>query len=142
VESLDPQHLDSGAAYHFVINNGLAPGTADGQIAPTPRWIDQQDGPRTRSAGPSEFNAEGIDICLIGDFDRDLPTARQMASLEILVNLLRDRYNIPLEMIVSHSQLRSATHCPGVLFPMEDFVMNLCQAARVKRMRLAPADAP
>jgi hypothetical protein len=141
VETLDPQRLDGGASYHIVINNGVAPGTVDGGITSTARWIEQQDGPHGPGAEASPFAADGIDICLVGDFDRDRPTVTQMVALEVLVNLLRDRYNIPLEMVVCHWELHR-THCPGVQFPMEQFVLSLRQTALVKRMRLAPAETP
>jgi len=116
----------NGVGYHFLINNGRSAGTADGQILPTARWINQLDGAHTRVATHPEFNTEGIGICLIGNFDLQQPSAAQMASLEMLVLALRNRYQIPLDSIFGHGELKN-THCPGRLFPMETFLMTLRQ---------------
>jgi len=116
----------NGVAYHFLINNGRSAGTTDGQILPTARWISQLDGAHTRVASHPEFNTEGIGICLIGNFDLQQPSAAQMASLEMLVLALRNRYQIPLDSIFGHGELKN-TRCPGRLFPMETFLMTLRQ---------------
>jgi N-acetyl-anhydromuramyl-L-alanine amidase AmpD len=116
----------NGVAYHFLINNGRSAGTADGQILPTARWLGQLDGAHTKVASHPEFNTEGIGICLIGNFDLQEPTAAQMASLEMLVLALKKRYQIPLEGIFGHGELKN-TRCPGRLFPLETFLMALRQ---------------
>ena len=125
--SIAQGHRDRGfqeAGYHFLINNGRAPGTMDGEITPTPRWLDQLAGAHTNVREHPEFNTEGIGICLIGDLERQAPTPAQMASLEILVKALHDRCGIPLERIVGHGEVKN-TQCPGKLFPMELFLMEL-----------------
>jgi len=136
LEAIDAGHRNrgftNGVAYHFLINNGRAAGAVDGQILPTVRWIDQLDGAHTKVADHPEFNTEGIGICLIGNFDLHEPTAAQMASLEMLVLALRNRYQIPLDGILCHGELKN-THCPGRLFPMEQFFMAVRQD-HVKRL--------
>jgi len=81
-----------------------------------------------------EFNTEGIGICLIGNFDQHEPTPGQMAALEMLVLALRERHRIALEDILGHGELKN-TRCPGRLFPMETFLMDLRQG-HLKRLRV------
>ncbi len=145
LESIDQGHrvrgFEGGVGYHFLINNGRSPGSADGQIVPTPRWLDQLDGAHTKVAGHPEFNTDGIGICLIGNFDEHQPTAAQMASLEMLVQALRTRYDVPLEQIVGHGELKN-THCPGRLFPMQDFLMDLRQVYLKSRLEAETSGPP
>ena len=142
LEAIDKAHRDrnfeNGAGYHFLINNGRSAGTGDGEIVATPRWIEQLDGAHCHVADHPEFNTEGIGICLVGNFDRQPPTAAQMTSLEILVLALSRRYEIPLDRIVGHGELKN-TQCPGRLFPMEKFLMDLREAS-IDRQLLAPSE--
>src|SRR5437899_10434926 len=75
-------------------------------------------------------HAEGynsyLGISVVGDFDSQdnptgkkgatEPTEKQIASLVQLCRRLKDRYNIPLQHIVRHSDIAS-TRCPGDRFP-------------------------
>lgn len=134
VEAIRRYHVGigfEGVGYHFVINNGQAPGTADGEVTPTRRWLEQRRGAHARIAGHPEYNGAGIGICLVGNFEKEPPTAKQMVALERLVLTLAQRYDIPLHSIVGHGELKN-TKCPGRLFPMESFLMDLRQA----RLRL------
>jgi hypothetical protein len=140
LEAFDQGHRDRGfehgVGYHFIINNGRSEGTGDGQILPTPRWLGQLDGAHTKVLDHPEFNTEGIGICLVGNFDQYAPSPAQMTSLQMLVMALRDRYDIPLERIVGHGELKN-TRCPGRLFPLEAFLMDLRQA--YLKSRVLPA---
>ena len=142
LEAIDKAHRDrnfeNGAGYHFLINNGRSAGTGDGEIVATPRWIEQLDGAHCHVPDHPEYNTEGIGICLVGNFDRHPPTAAQMTSLEILVLALSRRYEIPLDRIVGHGELKN-TQCPGRLFPMEKFLMDLREAS-IDRQLLAPSE--
>jgi len=143
LEAIDVSHrgrgFTNGVAYHFLINNGRSPGAADGQILPTTRWIDQLDGAHTKVRDHPEFNTEGIGICLIGNFDVQKPTPAQMASLEMLVRALMSRCRIPLDGVFGHGELKN-TRCPGQLFPMETFLMDL-RKDHLKRLISAAAAA-
>jgi hypothetical protein len=145
MEAIDASQRDrgftNGVAYHFLVNNGRSAGTADGQIQPTSRWIGQLDGAHTKVTSHPEFNADGIGVCLIGNFDLQEPTPAQMASLEMLVLALRNRYQIPLEGIFGHGELKN-THCPGRLFPMETFLMAIRQDHLKRLMSTALAVEP
>jgi N-acetyl-anhydromuramyl-L-alanine amidase AmpD len=139
VEAIAQTHRGRGfqdVGYHFIVNNGRAAGTSDGEITPTARWLEQLPGAHTSVADHPEFNAEGIGICLVGNFDLKPPTPIQMTSLQLLVLALRDRCNIPLERVIGHGELKE-THCPGRFFPMETFLMDL-RTGYVKHRLLAP----
>jgi N-acetyl-anhydromuramyl-L-alanine amidase AmpD len=144
LESLDQGHRErgfvSGIAYHFVINNGRTPGTIDGQISPTPRWIEQLDGAHTKVKDHPEFNTEGIGICLVGNFEQTEPTPAQMAALEILTLALRDRYEVPLERIVGHGEVKN-TQCPGRKFPMDAFLLEVRRAYLKERIQVLSTEA-
>jgi N-acetyl-anhydromuramyl-L-alanine amidase AmpD len=137
VEAIRDYHVGigfEGVGYHFVINNGRSPGTKDGEITPTARWYEQRAGAHARIAGHPEYNSDGIGICLVGNFENEPPTADQMVALERLVLRLRDRYDIALEDVVGHGELKN-TACPGRRFPMESFLMDLRQAALRRRLQ-------
>jgi LysM repeat protein len=110
--------FDNGLGYHFVIDNGTS-GKSDGQIEISPRWIKQQDGAHCRASGMNEI---GIGICLVGNFDIEEVSEKQMESLVHLVNILRKYYDVPKQNIMGHGQVSGAvTDCPGLRFPWKDF---------------------
>jgi N-acetylmuramoyl-L-alanine amidase len=110
-----------GVGYDFVIGNGN--GSADGLVEVTFRWEEQVPGAH---AGDKEYNEYGIGICLVGDFDNEYPTPRQMQALVALVNGLQERCRIPTSNVLMHRQVRpGGTHCPGRYFPFYEFVSLL-----------------
>ena len=133
---------ETPSSSHFIIGSGRSGGLTDGQIIATPRWTDQLDGAHTRVPGHLEFNTEAIGICLLGDFDRQKPTAFQMTSLERLILALQDRYNIPLERVLAHSDVDSKVRCPGLLFPMEPLLRELRQAHLERLTKSLTSDTP
>jgi hypothetical protein len=120
--------------YHFIINNGQAEGTRDGEITPTPRWLDQRGGAHCLVERHPEFNGDGIGIALVGHFNQYRPTPNQMASLERLVLLLRARYEVPLDRIYGHGELKP-TECPGRLFPLDEFLLDIRRSYIQERLR-------
>lgn len=98
-----------GVGYHFVIGNGTASG--DGQVEVTARWPIQKWGAHAKT--PDErYNDYGIGICLVGNFDIQHPTQKQLASLARLVAFLCARYDIPLSNVIGHRDVKP-TDCPG-----------------------------
>jgi len=113
---------DNGVGYNFVIDNETS-GKHDGQIEVTPRWLKQLDGAHTKA---SNMNAKAIGIVLVGNFDNEFVSKKQINSLVFLVNKLRRYYKIPLKNILRHQDVRSAsTRCPGVHFPWKGFKYRL-----------------
>ncbi len=107
-----------GIGYDFVIGNGSNSG--DGEVEPTYRWRGQLTGAHTGGTPGNWANEEAIGICLIGDFNRTTPTARQRESLVKLVRFLQQRYRIPKSRIYGHGSTPGghSTDCPGGRFSM------------------------
>ncbi len=103
-----------GLAYHFVIGNGS--GAADGAVETGYRWRDQIPGPHTKS---QDINLESIAICLVGDFEKEAPTKKQMAALLQLLEKLCREGQIPAERIRSHREVDPETLCPGRGLPID-----------------------
>lgn len=123
VESIHESHLKRkdkngnswlGIGYHFVIGNGA--GMEDGNIEPTFRWRQQLHGAH---AGNKEKNQHGIGIVLIGNFEEEPPTPRQVEAVKRLVNSLKQEYGIPSDKVIAHSDVK-ATACPGKFFPVSE----------------------
>lgn len=111
-----------GLGYHFVIDNGTS-GKKDGQIEASPRWNHQENGAHCKV---DAMNYKGIGICLVGNFNEDRVTPRQMDALVFLVNELKRRYHIPNSHILGHGQVKDAnTDCPGKRFPWAEFRQRL-----------------
>jgi N-acetyl-anhydromuramyl-L-alanine amidase AmpD len=68
------------------------------------------------------MNYKGIGICLVGNFNQERVSQKQLDSRAYLVNILREYYKIPIKNIVGHRQVNGAkTECPGKYFPWEEF---------------------
>lgn len=121
----DKAHLHKGwdgVGYHFIIDNGTK-GRADGQIEVSPRWLKQIPGAHCKADG---MNERAIGICLVGNFNHDRPSARQMDALVDLVKKLKRHYRIPFSSIKGHGQVRGAkTDCPGKKFPWNSFIRRV-----------------
>lgn len=111
--------MQNGLAYHFVIGNGTSSG--DGEIEVGSRWLRQINGGHVHS---DYLNNIALGICLVGDFNRDQPTRRQLAACEELINYLRRRCGKAVngrDMVVKpHRDInppRWPTDCPGDDFP-------------------------
>lgn len=108
--------------YHFLIDNGTG-GKQDGQIEVSPRWLKQQNGAHCQAG---DMNYKGIGICLVGNFNQERVSQKQLESLVYLVNILRDYYKIPLKNIIGHKEVKGAkTECPGKYFPWVEFKNQL-----------------
>jgi hypothetical protein len=106
-----------GVGYDFVIGNGTNSG--DGEVEVTFRWREQRTGAHCKT--PDNWaNESAVGICLVGNFEQSVPTARQMRSLMKLIGFLQKRYGIPKSRIYGHNTTPGAqrTACPGKRFPM------------------------
>lgn len=105
--------MEHGLAYHFVIGNGRDSG--EGEIEIGPRWTKQLRGGHVRS---TEVNNTGIGICLVGNFEKRRPSARQLESAFALVDWLRAGQVSPKHKVTVHRWVdRNHTVCPGRNFP-------------------------
>lgn len=107
-----------GIGYHFVIGNGS--GMEDGKIESTFRWKQQIHGAHSGSA---VHNANGIGICLIGNFQENAPSKKQIAAVTQLIKTLATKYKIPSRLVIGHNTVKP-TACPGKLFPLQDVKRN------------------
>ena len=109
------RHMPNGLAYHFVIGNGTS--TGDGQIEIGDRWKRQINGGHVHS---DYLNNIALGICLVGDFNRDVPTRNQYAALDELITYLRKRVgrvDRRLSIVVAHKEINPVpTDCPGSRF--------------------------
>lgn len=102
--------MRNGLAYHFVIGNGTQSG--DGHIEIGPRWDKQQDGGHVANGW---FNGNSIGICLVGNFENQHPSHRQMDSLHRLLAHLKSTNQIRAKLrLFGHKEIKGAqTLCPG-----------------------------
>ncbi len=109
----DGMHRGNGwdeLGYHFVIGNGTD--TPDGAVEVGPRWTKQKHGAHAKTAD-NRFNELGVGICLVGNFDQEQPTRRQMHSLAVLTAHLMQQYHIPPGRVIGHGDTKP-TACPGM----------------------------
>lgn len=137
IESIDAAHklrkdADGnpwrGIGYHFLIGNGH--GMKDGEVASTFRWHDQSDGAH---AGNSQYNTQGIGICLVGNFEDTPPTPAQLKTLRELMVTLRADCHIESEGIVRHTDIKQ-TACPGKQFPWNTLLSSMESNSKDRRV--------
>jgi hypothetical protein len=117
----EERHMENGLAYHFVIGNGN--GMGDGEIGVGKRWREQLDGGHLASV---KQNTYSIGICLVGNFDRKKPTARQLKNLTALTEALMKRCKLSTRAVKTHKQINViGTRCPGRYFPTGSFLEEL-----------------
>lgn len=112
--------MPNGLAYHFVIGNGSS--SRNGQIEIGNRWTRQINGGHVAS---DYLNNIAIGICLVGDFDRDVPGRVQLDSTRELITYLRARVGKSqgkLAQVRGHKEINpKPTSCPGKKFPTSTF---------------------
>jgi N-acetyl-anhydromuramyl-L-alanine amidase AmpD len=106
-------------AYHYLIS-------ADGKVEKG--RPDHCEGAHARG-----YNSY-LGVSLLGDFSSrdnpggakgpERPTAAQMKALAELCQSLRQKYKIPLQHVLRHSDI-SSTDCPGDRFPFTAFLRTL-----------------
>ncbi len=116
--------------YHFVIGNGTD--TANGSVEVGPRWTKQKHGAHCKSPD-NYYNEHGIGICLVGNFEKQSPTAAQMSALARLVRYLMSECGIPASKVMTHAQCK-ATVCPGKFFSLAGLKRQLANPATMSSM--------
>jgi N-acetylmuramoyl-L-alanine amidase len=112
------RRMPNGLAYHFVIGNGTSSG--NGQVEIGNRWVRQLNGGHVHS---DYLNYISIGICLVGDFNRDLPTKAEYEALDELIRYLRRRVGKVdgrYSTVRGHKEINPRpTDCPGSRFPLD-----------------------
>lgn len=90
--------------YHYVINNGTY--KPDGLIE-----VGREE--NDIGAHALGYNDKSIGICLVGNFDEDKPTEKQLKSLRKLCRYLMQKYNIPIQNVLGHRETGAKKSCPG-----------------------------
>jgi hypothetical protein len=88
-------------------------------------------------AGNGDANRGNIGIVLMGNFDVQRPTRAQLSSLTNLVEYLAHRYNIPVDHVYTHREIRRKydlgdTDCPGKYLQQQVDLMRKILASAQK----------
>jgi len=116
-ESLNAQARAAGLqgmGHHFVIGNGN--GMDDGEVHVGYRWLRQSPGAHTAGPKGDWYNRNAIGVCVVGNFDRQKPTAAQLRRLGEVVRALQAKFGIGADKVYLHRDLAPTTS-PGRLFP-------------------------
>ncbi len=109
-----------GIGYHFVIGNGVD--MPLGRIEATFRWRQQVHGAH---AGPQlaqkPYNADGIGICLIGNYDQQaLSPYSERRLVELCAQLIHRIPTLSVGRIMGHRDVpEKSTICPGKNIDLE-----------------------
>ena len=87
-------------AYHYMIDK-------DGSIMPT-----RPENEVGHHCGSWWMNIRSVAICLLGNFQNDTPSKKQLVTLSKKIIELRQKYSIPAENVKGHRDVK-ATACPG-----------------------------
>ena len=121
--------MQNGLAYHFVIGNGTD--TKDGQIEMGSRWLKQLQGGHVKN---HYINEVGIGICLVGNFENNKPTARQLKSLTALIDWLQGSVLKKRVKFAGHKDIEKNL-CPGKNFPLKTYHRKysgyICEFSRI-----------
>lgn len=75
-------------------------------------------------AGVLYYNQHAIGVAVIGNLSKRDIFPQQLASLIELLHELRKNYNIPLQNILLHKEIKN-TECPGAQFPKKQIIKIL-----------------
>lgn len=103
---------------HFVVDMRDPGGAVT--IQRTARWEDQADGRHVFVRGVN-WNDSSIGVCLIGDFSRRPPRARQIKGLVNLATRLQELFGIPRDNVYLAGDIGQAATSPGRAFPRQRF---------------------
>lgn len=105
-----------GLCDHFLVGNGQ--GCQDGEIQIGQRWNQQQ--PAAAPPGVDHIEPNCLSICLVGDFDKTMPTPMQLRRLTQLVSTLQAQLRIPAERVILLNQPGTLSSV-GRYFPVTAF---------------------
>jgi hypothetical protein len=105
-----------GICDHFIIGNG--DGAQDGEIEIGPRWNQQQ--PAAAPLGVDHIEPTCVSICIVGDFDKAMPTPMQLRRLNQLVGTLQAQLRIPAQKVILLNDTATPSSV-GRYFPVTAF---------------------
>ena len=106
-----------GVGDHFVIGNG--DGSVDGEIQVTQRWNRQHSA--APPPGATAIDRDCISICLVGDYDRAVPSQTQLRRLAQLVGALQGRLHIGGRSVQVEDKAVGSAAGVGKYFPLTAF---------------------
>jgi len=115
-DALSLAQTSAGFGDHFLIGNG--DGAVDGEIQIGQRWNQQQSA--TPPAGAQKIDSHCISVCVVGDFDRTVPTSTQLRRLAQLVGTLQGQLHIQRDSVLLIDHRNSAAGA-GKYFPAAAF---------------------
>jgi hypothetical protein len=123
-QAIDRDHVSQngwdGIGYHFVIGNGVD--MPLGRIEATFRWRSQTHGAHA-GAQPAQkpYNADGLGICLIGNYDHlPLDPLVERRLVELCAHLIDRVPTLAVGRIIGHRDVPGkATACPGRAVDLE-----------------------
>lgn len=95
----------SRSGYHYVINNGFPTYRSHSKGNKIAGWdgkVETMVPEERTSNGVDSFNANLINVCLVGNFDVGLPTSAQINSLELVCKHLCKKYKLEASAIIGH----------------------------------------
>lgn len=109
VAQIQSQHMEGNGwadiGYHFMID-------PDGRVweGRSMRYVGAHASRDPRTG--TNHNLGNIGVCLLGNFETENPSSKALASLESLLDGLRQQYRIPHLQVFGHTHFK-ATDCPG-----------------------------
>jgi N-acetylmuramoyl-L-alanine amidase len=95
-----------GIGYHYVV-------TQDGTVYKTQNLT-------TVSYHAGKANRYSVGICLIGNYDKQVPPAKQIESLLALIGELRAVLKVPVKRVIGHREVPAQKSCPGLAVDMDE----------------------
>jgi N-acetyl-anhydromuramyl-L-alanine amidase AmpD len=128
----EEKHWD-GIGYHFVIGNGY--GMRNGRIEYTFRWNQQREGAHA-GGNDKSYNEQGIGICMIGDFEKNIPQPFQLQRcVTLCACLIESIAALNINSIIGHTDVPGkATHCPGKHVSLANFRQMVTATLQQRRL--------
>jgi hypothetical protein len=115
--ALTLSQANDGMSDHFLIGNG--DGCMDGEIQISQRWNQQQLA--LPPVGAKAIDPACISICLVGDFDKTIPTPTQLRRLNQLVATLQSQLHIDKNNVLLIDSPPPSPASTGRYFPKAAF---------------------
>lgn len=85
-------------------------------------FVGRPEGEVAAAVKEGNVNADGVHICVVGNFDKAPPPKKQLEAVARLVTDICRRNGIGTRAITTHHQFAPYKSCPGEKFPMAKLV--------------------